>query len=46
MRNMRKKDIFLGRLEKNEKKLKALYETGYEDAKESFEDLKKYLKLS
>lgn len=35
----------VGRLEKNEKKLKALYETGYEDAKESFEDLKKYLKL-
>lgn len=35
----------VGRLEKNEKKLKALYEIGYEDAKESFEDLKKYLKL-
>lgn len=36
----------VGRIEKNEAKLRALYETGYEDAKESFEDLKKYLKLS
>lgn len=35
----------VGRIEKNEAKLKTLYEMGYEDAKESFEDLKKYLKL-
>jgi len=35
----------VGRLEKDETKLKALYETGYEDAKESFEALKKYLNL-
>lgn len=36
----------VGRLEKDETKLKALYEIGYEDAKESFEELKNYLKLS
>lgn len=36
----------VGRLEKDEAKLRALYETGYEDAKASFKELKKYLKLS
>jgi predicted patatin/cPLA2 family phospholipase len=36
----------VGRLEKNETKLKALYDMGYEDAKESLDALKKYLKLS
>lgn len=36
----------VGRLEKDESKLKKLYETGYEDAKQSLNDLKEYLRLS
>lgn len=36
----------VGRLEKNESKLKTLYETGYEDAKRTMDDLREYLKLS
>lgn len=36
----------VGRLEKDEKKLRALYETGYEDARLSFPDMAKYLKLN
>jgi predicted patatin/cPLA2 family phospholipase len=36
----------VGRLEKNEAKLKALYNMGYQDAQESMDALKNYLKLS
>ncbi len=41
-----KEDCGVGRIEKNKDKLRALYQMGYDDAKASFEDLKKYLKLS
>ena len=40
-----KEDCGVGRIEKNKDKLRTLYQMGYDDAKASFEDLKKYLKL-
>ena len=36
--------VTIGRLEKDEKKLKALYEQGYEDAKNSMEALMEFIK--
>lgn len=40
-----KEDCGVGRIEKDKDKLRTLYQMGYDDAKASFEDLKKYLKL-
>ncbi len=37
------KTVEVGRVEKDKEKLLALYEQGYEDAKESYEDLKNFL---
>ena len=38
-----KEPVKVGRLEHNVKKLKDLYESGYADAKESFDEMIKYL---
>ncbi len=40
-----KEDCGVGRIEKDKDKLRTLYQMGYDDAKASFENLKKYLKL-
>lgn len=38
-----KTDIGVGRIEKNKKKLRILYDNGYEDAKECYDDMMRYL---
>ena len=38
-----KKPVQIGRTEKNKEKLEALYKEGYNDAKDSYEELLKYL---
>ena len=38
-----KRPVSIGRLEKDKDKLLALYNEGYEDAKENYEKLKEYL---
>ena len=40
------KEITVGRLETDAEKLKELYEAGYNDAKNAYEGLKKYLEIS
>ncbi len=37
-------DSHLGRLEKDKRKLRALYKQGYQDAEASYEAMKQYLK--
>lgn len=41
-----KEPVKIRRIEKDKEKLKSLYETGYQDAANCYEDLKKFLELS